>query len=267
MLTVVHLKRLTYTPDRNINEYPYGLPLFKEPLSLSFNAPVTILAGENGSGKSTLLEAIAQNTGMIRIASAEEEDMNEEIRNFSNKFKLVWSAKTNKGFYLKADDFLTYARNVKRMKTEAARRIEEVEEEYRGKSILAQQLAASPHYRTLVEIEELYGRGLDNRSHGERFLALFQSRFRPNGFYLLDEPEGPLSPMKQLSLISMLLEMIKEGSQFIIATHSPILMAFPDAAIYSLDELPLKSAQYDDLEHVRITKDFLNSPDRFLKHL
>nr|WP_249042920.1 AAA family ATPase [Metabacillus idriensis] len=234
---------------------------------MSFEAPLTILAGENGTGKSTLLEAIAEQSGLIRVASVEDDDINEEIRRFSLELKLSWSAKTKKGFYLKADDFLTYARNVSRMRAEAEKRLEEVEEEYRGKSILARQLAASPYHKTIGEIKELYGRGLDNRSHGERFLAFFQSRFRPNGFYLLDEPEGPLSPMKQLSLISMLLEMIKEGSQFIIATHSPILMAFPEAVIYTLDDLPLKSVQYDDLEHVKITKGFLNSPERYLRHL
>ncbi|UOK59318.1 AAA family ATPase [Bacillus sp. OVS6] len=264
---MVHLKRLSFVPDYEKQEYPYGLPLFKETLTLSFDAPVTILAGENGSGKSTLLEAIAEHSGLIRIASADDDDLNDEIRRFSRQLKLSWSAKTKKGFYLKADDFMTYARNVTHMRAEAAKRLEEVEDEYRDKSILARQLAASPYHKTIGEIEELYGRGLDNRSHGERFLAFFQSRFRPNGFYLLDEPESPLSPMKQLSLISMLLEMIKEGSQFIIATHSPILMAFPDAVIYSLDDLPLKSIQYDDLEHVRITREFLNSPERYLKHL
>jgi predicted ATPase len=211
---VVHLKRVSFVPDNKKQEYPYGLPLFKESLTLSFDAPVTILAGENGSGKSTLLEAIAEHSGLIRIASADDDDINDEIRRFSRQLKLSWSAKTKKGFYLKADDFLTYARNVTRMRAEAAKRLEEVEDEYRDKSILARQLAASPYYKAIGEIEELYGKGLDNRSHGERFLAFFQSRFRPNGFYLLDEPEGPLSPMKQLSLISMLLEMIKEGSQF-----------------------------------------------------
>ncbi|TDL80209.1 ATP-binding cassette domain-containing protein [Peribacillus frigoritolerans] len=263
----MHLKRVSFIPDHKKQEYPYGLPLFKESLTLSFEAQVTILAGENGTGKTTLLEAIAEQSGLIRIASAEDDDINEEIRKFSRELKLSWSAKTKKGFYLKADDFLTYARNVSRMRAEAEKRLEEVEEEYRGKSILARQLAASPYHKTIGEIEELYGRGLDNQSHGERFLSFFQTRFRSNGFYLLDEPEGPLSPMKQLSLISMLLEMIKEGSQFIIATHSPILMAFPDAVIYSLDDLPLKSVQYDDLEHVKITKGFLNSPERYLKHL
>lgn len=266
-LQLVHLKRVHYTAGHQNGGYPYHLPLFKESFELSFEAPVTILAGENGTGKSTLLESIAQHAGLIRIASAEEQDMNAEIRAFTNHLKITWRAKTKKGFYLKADDFLTYARNVSRMRAEAEKRVEEVEEEYRGKSILARQLAASPHKKAMAEIQSLYGRGLDNRSHGERFLSFFQSRFRPNGFYLLDEPEGPLSPMKQLSFISMLKDMTDEGSQFVIATHSPILMAFPGAILYSLDEYPVSSVSYDELEHVKMTRDFLNAPERYLRHL
>lgn len=95
---MVHLKRLSFVPDYEKQEYPYGLPLFKETLTLSFDAPVTILAGENGSGKSTLLEAIAEHSGLIRIASADDDDLNDEIRRFSRQLKLSWSAKTKKVF-------------------------------------------------------------------------------------------------------------------------------------------------------------------------
>ncbi|GAA0452102.1 AAA family ATPase [Alkalibacillus silvisoli] len=133
----------------------------------------------------------------------------------------------------------------------------------RGKS----NLEAMPHARTLYDLEKLYGEGLEYLSHGESFLNLFQARFQPKGLYILDEPEAPLSPLKQLTLISMIKEMITENAQFIIATHSPILMAIPEAEILSIENGTLKKVSYDELEHVTLTRDFLNNPETFLRHL
>ncbi|MBD2776115.1 AAA family ATPase [Iningainema tapete] len=104
-------------------------------------------------------------------------------------------------------------------------------------------------------------------SHGESFLKLFQSRFVLGGLYLLDEPEAPLSPLRQLSFLSLLKDMVNQDSQFIIATHSPIIMAFPEATILSFDTNPPKEVAYDELEHVSLTKAFLNNPQSFLRHL
>ena len=112
-----------------------------------------------------------------------------------------------------------------------------------------------------------YGEDADARSHGESFLQLFQSRFVPGGLYLLDEPEAPLSPQRQLALLSMLREMAAQDSQFIIATHSPILMALPGADILSFDHAPVRRIPYEEVEHVTLTRDFLNNPAAFLKHL
>ncbi|HAZ44940.1 MAG TPA: hypothetical protein DCZ55_10825, partial [Cyanobacteria bacterium UBA11371] len=108
---------------------------------------------------------------------------------------------------------------------------------------------------------------LDANSHGESFLKLFQSRFVPGGLYLLDEPEAPLSPLRQLAFLSMLKDMVNQDSQFIIATHSPILMAFPQASILSFDSYPVKEVPYDQLEQVTLTKAFLNNPESYLRHL
>ena len=100
------------------------------------------------------------------------------------------------------------------------------------------------------------------------FLKFFEARFVPRGLYMLDEPEAPLSPLRQLSLLSMLKEMVEaKEAQFIIATHSPILMAFPDAAIMSFDDYPVRPVAYEDVEHVSLTRDFLNRPEQFLRHL
>jgi predicted ATPase len=116
-------------------------------------------------------------------------------------------------------------------------------------------------------MERRYGVDLDANSHGQSFLRLFQSRFVPGGLYLLDEPEAPLSPQSQLALLAMLIEMTRDDAQFVIATHSPILLAVPGARIYSFDSAPVAAVEYEALDHVRLTRDFLNDPARYLRHL
>jgi predicted ATPase len=116
-------------------------------------------------------------------------------------------------------------------------------------------------------MERRYGVDLDANSHGESFLKLFQSRLLPGGLYILDEPEAPLSPQSQLALISMIRATAAAGAQFIIATHSPILLAYPGATIYSCDTVPLTQVSYEDLDHVNIMRDFLNAPERYLRQL
>jgi predicted ATPase len=108
---------------------------------------------------------------------------------------------------------------------------------------------------------------LDENSHGQSFLKLFESRFVPDALYLLDEPEAPLSPISQLALMTMIGGMLQDNAQFIIATHSPILLGFPGATIYSCDQAPIARVEYEELDHVVITRDFLNGRERFLKHL
>jgi predicted ATPase len=108
---------------------------------------------------------------------------------------------------------------------------------------------------------------LDARSHGESFLALFQTRFVPGGLYLLDEPEAPLSPLRQLTFLALLKQMVDQEAQFIIATHSPIILAFSGATILSFDGEQIEPVEYDKLEHVTLTRAFLNNPASFLKWL
>jgi predicted ATPase len=116
-------------------------------------------------------------------------------------------------------------------------------------------------------MERRYGVDLDANSHGQSFLKLFQSRFVPGGLYLLDEPEAPLSPQSQLALLAMMAEMIGKDAQFVIATHSPILLAFPNARIYNFDATPIQAVAYEELDHVRITRDFLTAPGRYLNRI
>lgn len=124
-----------------------------------------------------------------------------------------------------------------------------------------------PYARTYSELRHLYGEGLDVRSHGESFLDLFQARFKPNGLYILDEPEAPLSPNKQLTFLALLHEMVQDGAQFIISTHSPILMAYPGATILEIKQDQLTQTSFAEVEHVRLTADFLKEPSRYLRHL
>ena len=153
------------------------------------------------------------------------------------------------------------------MKAELEDEIKLVDEEYKNRSEYAQGLAKMPYHGQLHSLKQQYDTGLDARSHGESFLTLFRSRFIPGGLYLLDEPEAPLSPVSQLGLISMIKEMITQDAQFIIATHSPILMAFPDSTILDFDRVLLQPVAYDDLEQVIVLRDFLNNTETFLRHL
>jgi predicted ATPase len=168
---------------------------------------------------------------------------------------------------LRAEDFFGYAKQMAQTRQELEDDIKKVDSEYAGRSKFAKDLAKLPHANELHAIKNRYGDGLNTRSHGESFLALFQSRFVPNGLYLLDEPEAPLSPIRQLAFLSALKQMIAEESQFIIATHSPIIMAFPDAEILSFDGGKIRSVNYDELEHVTLTREFLNDPEAYLRRL
>src|SRR5436309_12243352 len=145
----------------------------------------------------------------------------------------------------------------------------EVSSQYRAqkRSKYAEGLAQGPLASALTGMERRYGVDLDANSHGQSFLKLFQSRFVPGGLYLVDEPEAPLSPQSQLALLAMIGDMVSQDAQFIIATHSPMLLAFPDAQIYSFDKTPLAAVAYEELDHVRITRDFLNAPQRYLHQI
>lgn len=266
---MMHLKSLRYVKPKNLNKYPFNIQLFDNLDILEFKTPVTIFVGENGTGKSTLLEGIAAGVGSITIgADAVDYDSSmEAARRLSRNLKLTWHIKTRRGFLLRAEDFISYTNKIANLRNDLEEELMEIEDRYDNRSDYAKNLAKMPYNNSLYELKAKYGEGLDTKSHGESFLELFKSRFVPNGLYILDEPETPLSPMKQLALISMIKGMVKENAQFIIATHSPILMAIPEATIISFDESPIREVNYNDLEHVNLTRDFLNNPERYLRYL
>jgi predicted ATPase len=188
-------------------------------------------------------------------------------RNLAGALRLSWSHRTRRGFFLRAEDFFGFARSLSRAREEFRQRMAELEVEYRDRSDHARGLAQGPARSSLAEMEKRYGVDLDANSHGQAFFQLFRSRFVPGGLYLLDEPETPLSPISQLALIGMLQDMAAQEAQFIIATHSPILLAMPGARILDFDAQPIGPAAYADLEHVKLTREFLADPEHFLRRL
>jgi predicted ATPase len=222
---------------QSFSEYPYCLTAIKDLSVLEFHPKVTFMVGENGTGKSTLLEAIAVAYGF----NAEGGTIN---FNFSTKdthsdlhknLKLVRGVKRpTDGFFLRAESFYNVATN-----------IDEIDDN---------------HYISYGGIS------LHSQSHGESFLSLIRNRFSGNGLYILDEPEAALSPSRQMSLLVIMHDLIQRGSQFIIATHSPIIMSYPDSIVYELTD-GVKEVKYKDTEHYRITKAFLDKPEKMLNML
>lgn len=266
---MIHLQSVKLKGSQSADSFPFNIPALQNLLDVGFTAPVTFLVGENGSGKSTFLEAIACAVGSITVGSeqvAEDETLT-AVHQLADTLQLTWRAKTRKGFFLRAEDFFGFTRRLSHLQTDLEQNLRQVDETYGGRSELAKNLARMPYLRELQALKEKYGRHLHTYSHGESFLQLFQSRLVPDGLYLLDEPEAPLSPTRQLTLISMLKQMVGQNCQFIIATHSPLLMAVPQATILSFDQRPLAAVRYEELEHVVVTRTFLNDPEQYLRYL
>ena len=268
---MVHLRSIAKakTTAEQAERFPFSVPIVRELQKLPVNAAVTLLVGENGSGKSTILEGIAAAAGLPTIGTvgvADDETLNAQ-RSLGRALKLTWNQRTRRGFFLRAEDFFGFTKSLSKLRAELQTRMAEIEVEYQDRSAYAKGLAQGPMRASLADMERRYGVDLDANSHGQSFLRLFASRFVPGGLYLLDEPEAPLSPQSQLALITMISDMVAQESQFIIATHSPILLALPGALIYSCDRAPIEAVRFEELDHVVLTRDFLNDPEKFLRHL
>ncbi len=213
--------------------YPFTIPAIGGLDELKFEKPVTFLVGENGAGKSTLLEAIAVGWGL----NAEGGSRNFNFATRASHSDLTqWlrlsrsPRRVRDSFFLRAESFFNVATQVDNLG---------VGDSYGGSS-------------------------LHEQSHGESFLALFVNRFRGEGFYVLDEPEAALSPQRQLAFLSRMHDLVRQGSQFVIATHSPILMAYPDADIFLMADGPPRPIDYRDTEHYTVTRNFLNRTEQML---
>jgi len=216
--------------------YPFNIAAFSQGIDIELTSNVTFFVGENGSGKSTLLEALAENCGFNVEGGSRDHNFSDrkDRSELASALRLSWLPKVSDGFFMRAESFYNFA------------------------SYIDQSGSSRERYG---------GRSLHEQSHGESFLALFANRF-DRGIYILDEPEAALSPQRQLSLLSIVHRLETEGrAQFLVSTHSPIILAYPGAVLLSLDGDAICAVRYKDTDHYRVTKQFLDSPDRYFRHL
>jgi predicted ATPase len=221
--------------------YPFSIPAIQELHELALDPQVTLFAGENGSGKSTLVEAIAVAAGFnaeggSRSVTVSTRASHSELHKHLRLVRGTRRPRT--GYFLRAESFFNVATY-----------IEDLERHYPG---------IAPAYGDVP---------LHERSHGESFIALVQHRFGPKGLYILDEPEAALSLRGNLALMRRMHDLVAEGSQFIVSTHSPILLGYPDAKIYVLSDAGIAQVPYEKTEVVEMTRAFLDGRDQFLRHL
>ncbi len=234
--------RFNWDQVQNKKEYPFNIPALQEIQSLNLDYNVVFFVGENGTGKSTLLEALAHKCGFATMGGGRNNILEDRRGNFSLEeiLTLSWFPKVDKGFFLRAESFFNFANY-----------LDDMAEEFGG-----------------IIYASYGGKSLQQQSHGESFITLFQNRFKQKGIYLLDEPEAALSPQRQLAFLRTIWELEHTGkAQFIIATHSPILLSYPNSCILSFDEKALMPKEYQDTEHFQLTRDFLNNPKAFLDKL
>lgn len=234
------LKKVTLLRDSisSFREYPLSIPSIHSMDQIKLKKSVTFFVGENGSGKSTLLEGIAEVCGFNTASGSKDHtyDVHASTSDLAEHLRLSWLPKVSNGFFLRAESFYHFATYLEEVDTTGFRK-------YGGES-------------------------LHRQSHGEAFLSLFLHSFKEQSIFLLDEPEAALSPSRQLTLLRILHDLTKDGqAQFIIATHSPILLGFPDADILSFDEGQIKSINYENTNHYQITKYFLNHREKFLNDI
>ena len=241
-----YIKEIRFTDKIKPEEYLLDIPAVRHLIThkvLPISHSVTIFVGENGTGKSTLLEAVAVACGF----NAEGGSKNFNFATAKTHSRLHGNIRISKrkfprdGFFLRAESFYNVASNIDE---------------------LDRQPSCSPPI-----IDSYGGVSLHEQSHGESFMALVKNRFGGDGLYILDEPEAALSPMRLLTLMAHINALVEKNSQFIISTHSPILMALPGAQILELSQNGIEEKDYKDTEHYRITKAFLDNPERMLKYL
>lgn len=247
--------------------FPFSVPSISALDRVDLDAPVSILVGENGTGKSTFMEALAIAAGLPAVGSARpgSDPTLEPQRRLSRHFRLSWRIRSHRGFFLRAEDFFGFQKQLAVQRAEHERELARIDVELADSSEYARRLAKGPHHASIGAMDATYGENPDARSHGEAFLNLFAQRLSPKGLFLLDEPEAALSPQSQLGFLAMIREAISTGAQFVVATHSPILMAIPGARIHSFDDGSVTEVAFDEIESVTLVRDFLAAPERYLR--
>ena len=238
---MLHLREVRLLSEKypTKDHYPFNIDVLQKTRGIEFSSPVTLFIGENGSGKSTLLEALAQRCrihiwGGVDCTRSEPNPYEEMLFLY---LEVKWTDGIVPGSFFSSQIFRNFAELVEMWEADNPGQIEY----FGGKSLLTQ-------------------------SHGQSLMSFFRARYRIKGLYLMDEPETALSPRSQLELLKLLQEMSALGhAQFIIATHSPILLACPGAIIYSFDHSPVRTLRYEDTEHYQVYKSFMENPGKYLK--
>jgi predicted ATPase len=237
----MHLRQVTFHPERYPTRdcYPFNLSIFQQSQSIPFSSPITVFVGENGTGKSTLLEALAHLCGIHIWRDAERRrfENNPYEDDFHQYLSIEWTTERVYGSFFGSSIFRHFAQ------------------------LLDEWASADPG-----QLNYFGGKSLMTQSHGQSFMSFFQSRYHIKGLYLLDEPETALSPRSQLSLLDILIKTTRENqAQFIMATHSPLLLACPGAVIYSFDDAYIKHITYEETAHYQIYQGFMEDRNRYLQ--
>jgi predicted ATPase len=228
----------------SFDAYPFNLGVIKSLNSLEFHPKVTYIVGENGMGKSTLMESIAVAWGFNAEGGTRNFSFSTQAThsNLYEFIRLVRGINRPKdGFFFRAESYYNLATDIERMDNEP----------FAGPRI----------------IDSYGGKSLHEQSHGESFFAAFLHRFRGQGLYILDEPEAALSPLRQMSMLARIHDLVQKNSQFIISTHSPILMAYPDSIIYNLSPTGIETTTLEETDHYIIMQQFLNNKEKMIKEL
>lgn len=248
------------------NPFPFNIAAVKFAKQIQLDKKVTIFIGDNGCGKSTLLESIALCLRLPLIGGHINEHPGFEAAAILKPFiEIEWNRQTSKGFFFRAEDFSDFINSVENDRRKIAGDLSDLKGVVDDSII--KRMTGSMNY-SLYQMRKDYGENMQAFSHGEAYLKILQTRIGDKGIFLLDEPEAALSPLKQLSLMFFIMEVLKNGNtQFIISTHSPILMGISGALIYEIQEDSMKPVEYKETDHYRITKTFLNNPDQYLRNL
>ncbi len=259
------IKSFSIITDRQ-HPWPYNIPAVQYAREIDLDNPVTILVGDNGTGKSTLLETLAVKINLPLIGGMIGRHPGFEAAiSLQRHVHLEWKRQTNQGFFFRAEDFSDFLNSVERERNKIAGDLRELEGKV-DQSII-DQMSEGMNYQ-LYYTRKNYGDNLQAYSHGEAYLKILQTRIAGKGVYFLDEPESALSPLKQLSLLSFIMERLKKGNaQFVIATHSPIIMGLSNASLYEILETGMNKVKFRETEHYSITKNFLDNPEAFLRYL
>ncbi|MFT6321079.1 MAG: putative ATPase, partial [Granulosicoccus sp.] len=245
--------RIKNIPEEEADQFPWTLPIIKNLDELIFEKNISFFVGENGSGKSTILEAIAAYSEVPLAGShrLEDDESLAAANELANYLSIRYTEKTRKGFFVRAEDFIGFSRNIKNQIRELDQEIKEVKDTFTGGDI---KLTLGTIEGEKNQLIKRYSHDLEAMSHGEGFMKFFTSRITGKGLYLIDEPEAALSPTRQLSLLSLIIEKVKQtGSHFIIATHSPIIMSLPESEVFYFQDGKISKVNYRETEHYLLT--------------